>query len=85
MSSRYNLVNNSLSDLDRSLHVVLSVAITATYRRGTRYLLILILVASLLRSSISITDELQFNPDFKLYFLDIRWVSISSSLFLMEY
>ncbi len=72
MSPRYNLINNSLNDLDRSLYIVSSTTTTTTYKHKTRYPPILILTISSLRSNTSTADELQLNPDFKLYSLDIR-------------
>ena len=85
ISPRYNLVSNSLSDSDGSLYIVSSTAITAAYRRGTRYPPVSVLITSSLRSSISTADELQLNPDFELCFLGVGWVFVSLSLFLIEY
>ncbi len=70
-SPRYNLVNNSLNDSDESLYTVSPTATAATYRREIRYPSILVLITSSLRSNTFITDELQLNPDFKLYFLGV--------------
>ena len=85
MSSRCNLASNFLNDLERSSYTVSPVAITAAYKCRMRYPPVLVLVVLSLRSSTSITDELQLNPDFELCSLGVGWVSVPSSLFLIEY
>ncbi len=57
-SPRCNLINNFLNDSDRSLYTISFVIIAAAYKRGTRYLSILILAASSLRSSIFTANKL---------------------------
>ncbi len=84
-SPRCNLVSNFLSNSNKSLYIVSFIVITAAYKCGMRYSSVLVSAVSLLRLSIFIADELQLNLDFELCFLGVGWVSVSLSLFLMEY
>ena len=74
-----------LNDSNKNLYIISSTTTTAAYKCETRYPSILILTVLSLRSSTSITDELQLNPDFELCSLGVGWVSVPSSLFLIEY